>query len=375
MEACAKRAVENDGEKKEGIMRKVLCALAAAALAAGMLAACGGGGGTTTAATTAATTAEATTAAAAAEAGGYGLVPQDLDGDGLITLGFAQVGAESGWRTANTQSYQETFVESNGFKLVFLDANQDADKQKQDVRDLIAQNVEVIDIAPVTDSGWEPILQEAKEAGIPVIISDRQLQVDENLYLTYFGGDMEGEGKTAIKWLEDYIAKEGITEPLRIVHLQGTIGSTAQKGRSKALTDAVAAHDDWEIVAEQTGEFTQAKGQEVMESILQSGEDFNVVYSENDDMTYGAIDAMKAAGIDHKEKIIITFDGNKTAIQMVVDGDIDVEAECNPLLGPQVADLIKRAQAGEQIPKVTYSVEGYYDITNAAEHLPDAFGS
>ncbi|MDR0488983.1 MAG: ABC transporter substrate-binding protein [Propionibacteriaceae bacterium] len=305
---------------------------------------------------------------------GYNLVPADTNGDGLITLGFAQVGAESGWRTANTDSFKSYFVPENGYELVFADANQDADKQKQDVRDLIAQGVEVINLAPVTDSGWVPILEEAKAAGIPLIVSDRQLMVDENLYLTYFGGDMEGEGKTAVKWLKDYIDAGAIADDINIVHLQGTIGSTAQKGRTKALDDAAPGYS-WNIVAQQTGEFTRAKGQEVMESIIQQGLDFNVIYSENDDMTYGAIDALKAAGIDHKEKIIISFDGNKSAVQMVVDGDIDVIAECDPLLGPQIGGLIQDAMAGKKIAKITYSVEGFIDSTNAAEKLLTAFGS
>jgi simple sugar transport system substrate-binding protein len=305
---------------------------------------------------------------------GYNLIPKDTNGDGVITLGFAQVGAESGWRTANTQSYKDYFVKANGFDLVFLDANQDADKQKQDVRDLIAQGVEVIDLAPVTDSGWEPVLQEAKDAGIPVIISDRQLSVSDDLYLTYFGGNMEEEGKTAVAWLEKYIADNNITDPINIVHLQGTIGSTAQKGRTKALDDA-APTKGWNIVFQQTGEFTQAKGQEVMESFLQQGTDFNVIYAENDDMAYGAIDALKAAGKDVASYIIISFDGNKSAVQMVIDGEIDVIAECDPLLGPQVGELITKASKGETIAKVTYSVESYIDKTNAAEKIKVAFGS
>ena len=305
--------------------------------------------------------------------GGYTLVPKDTNGDGVITLGFAQVGAESGWRTANTQSYKDYFIKDNGFGLVFADANQDADKQKQDVRDLISQGVEVIDLAPVTDSGWEPVLQEAKDAGIPMIISDRQLSVSEDLYLTYFGGNMKAEGERAVAWLKDYAAKNNMTD-INIVHLQGTIGSTAQKGRSEALTEGAQANG-WNIAYEQTGEFTQAKGQEVMESFLQQGKDFNVIYSENDDMTYGAIDALKAQGKDVKGYVIISFDGNKSAVQKVIDGEIDVIAECDPLLGPQVGELIKKAAAGEQIAKITYSEEGVIDSTNAAEKIKTAFGS
>ncbi|MDR1710891.1 MAG: ABC transporter substrate-binding protein [Propionibacteriaceae bacterium] len=349
-------------------IKNVAIAVSGIALALS-LAACGGGS-TPTADTT--TPADGGGEAPAAE--GYNLVPKDIDGDGYITLGFAQVGAESGWRTANTQSYKDYFVEANGFKLIFADANQDADKQKQDVRDLITQGAEVIDLAPVTDSGWEPILEEAKAAGIPLIVSDRQLSVSEDLYLTYFGGDMEAEGNRAVEWLTKYMADNSVAEA-KIVHLQGTIGSTAQKGRSKALDDAVAANANWSLVAQQTGEFTQAKGQEVMESILQQNADFNVIYSENDDMTYGAIDALTAAGKKVEDYIIISFDGNKSAVQMVIDGKIDVIAECDPLLGPQVGDLIKKAAAGETIAKITYSVEGVIDSSNAAEKITVAFGS
>jgi len=348
---------------------------ALAGLAAFALTACGGGG-TAAPSSSAPAPAPATTseAAPATSNTGYPLQVKDTNGDGIITVGFAQVGAESGWRTANTQSYKDYFVEANGFKLVFADANNDADKQKQDVRDLIAQKVEVIDIAPVIDSGWDPVLQEALDAGIPVIISDRMVQSPDNMYLTYFGGNMKAEGDRAVAWLKDYIAKNSIKDPINIVHLQGTLGSTAQKGRSQALTDA-APGNSWNIVYEQTGEFTQAKGQEVMESFLQQKKDFNVIYSENDDMTYGAIDAMKAAGIDYKSKIIISFDGNKSAVQMVIDGIIDVIAECNPLLGPQVGDIIKKSMAGEKLDKVMYSDEGVIDASNAADKVKTAFGN
>jgi len=357
-------------------MRNKFAIAALAGLAAFALTACGTSGGTT--APTSSAPAPATSSSEAAPASSapaeYPLQVKDTNGDGIITVGFAQVGAESGWRTANTQSYKDYFVEANGFKLVFADANNDADKQKQDVRDLIAQKVEVIDIAPVIDSGWEPVLQEALDAGIPVIISDRMVSAPDNMYLTYFGGNMKAEGDRAVEWLKNYITAQKITDPINIVHLQGTLGSTAQKGRSQALTDA-APGNKWNIVYEQTGEFTQAKGQEVMESFLQQKKDFNVVYAENDDMAYGAIDAMKAAGIDYKSKIIISFDGNKSAVQMVIDGIIDVIAECNPLLGPQVGDIIMKSKNGEKLDKVMYSVEGVIDSTNAAEKVKTAFGN
>ena len=357
-------------------MKKQIIAASAACLIGLSLTGCSGGGNGGGSGSSSSTPAQSNSSSAATNASsGYDLVPKDTNGDGLITVGFAQVGAESGWRTANTQSYKDYFVDKNGFILKFVDANQDADKQKNDVRDLISQGVEVIDLAPVTDSGWEPILQEAKDAGIPLIVSDRQLNVSDDLYLTYFGGNMQAEGERAIDWLKTYIDKNEIAAPINIVHLQGTIGSTAQKGRSQALSDAVDATEGWNIVYEQTGEFTQSKGQEVMESFLQQNQDFNVIYSENDDMTYGAIDALKAAGKDPSSYIIISFDGNKSAVQMVIDGVIDVIAECDPLLGPQVGDLIKKAETGQTIAKVTYSVEGVIDSSNAVEKLATAFGS
>jgi len=304
----------------------------------------------------------------------YGLQVKDTNGDGLITLGFAQVGAESGWRIANTQSYQDFFVAANGYKLVFISADNDADKQKQDVRDLINQQVEVIDLAPVTDSGWEPILQEAKDAGIPLIVSDRQLMVDDGLYLTYFGGNMLAEGQRVCDWLKQYIADNNMTD-ISIVHLQGTIGSTAQVGRSQALTDALAANPTWNVVYEQTGNFTQADGQTAMEAFLNQNKSFTILYSENDDMTYGAIAAMQAHGLDPKNYVVISFDGNKSAVQMVIDGVINVIGQCNPLLGPQVGQLIQDSMAGKAIPKISYSEEGLITPDNAADQLKVAFGS
>ena len=360
-------------------LKKIGIGIASIALAFAF-AACGGNSATNTTTTSAppppATTAtDTSTDTSTAATDTYGLQVKDTNGDGLITLGFSQVGAESGWRIANTQSYQDFFVPANGYKLVFVSANNDADKQKQDVRDLINnQDVEVIDVAPVTDSGWEPILQEAKDAGIPLIVSDRQLMVDDGLYLTYFGGNMLAEGQRACDWLKQYITDNNMTD-VSIVHLQGTIGSTAQVGRSQALTDALAANSSWNVVYEQTGNFTQTDGQTAMEAFLNQNKPFTILYSENDDMTYGAIDAMKNHGLDPKNYVIISFDGNKSAVQMVIDGIINVIGQCNPLLGPQVGQLIQDSMAGKAIPKVTYSDEVLITPDNAADQLKVAFGS
>jgi len=346
-------------------LKKITVLVAGFALVAG-LAACGGGSGTNP------STSPTDTKAASA------MGAWDKNGDGLITVGFCQTGAESGWRTANTQSFQAYFTEANGFKLVFEDANGDDATQKGQFRDLVQQGVEVIVVQPLTNDGWQQYLQEAKDAGIPVINSDRQLTGMDNLYTFFFGSDMKAEGDRAVEWLAKYITDNKITDPINIVHLQGQMGSTAQVGRSQGL-DAGVAKYGWKVVATQTGAFARDKGQAAMVSILNSikSTDFNVLYSENDDMTYGAIDAMVAKGMDPTKYIIISFDGNKTAMQMVVQGKIKAISQCNPLLGPQVGDLIKRASKGETIPSPQYSQEVLIDINNAQQMLDagQTFGS
>jgi len=301
----------------------------------------------------------------------------DTNGDGIIVVGFAQTGSESGWRTANSQSFRDFFVPANGFDLKFGDANGDDATQKAQVRDFISQGVEVIVIQPLSNDGWEPVLREAKDAGIPVINSDRRLQGLDEYYEFFFGSDMLGEGQRAVAWLEEHVAANNLSnDDIKIIHLQGQMGSDAQAGRTQGLEEGVAANG-WTIVAQQTGEFARDKGQAAMAAILNSvkADDFTVVWGENDDMIYGAIDAMEAKGLDPKDYIIISFDGNLSAVQMVADGIIDAIAECNPLLGQQVGELILRASRGEQIESPQFSVEGVIDITNVEEKLPLAFGS
>jgi len=301
----------------------------------------------------------------------------DKNGDGIIVVGFAQTGSESGWRTANSQSFKDYFVPENGFELKFGDANGDDATQKAQVRDFISQGVEVIVIQPLSNDGWEPVLKEVQEAGIPVINSDRRLQGLDQYYEFFFGSDMRGEGDRAVAWLEGHIAENNLTnDDIKIIHLQGQMGSDAQVGRTEGL-EAGVEKNSWTIVAQQTGEFARDKGQAAMAAILNSvkADDFTVVWGENDDMIYGAIDALEAKGLDPKDYIIVSFDGNLSAVQMVADGIIDAIAECNPLLGEQVGQLILRASKGEKIESPQFSVEGVIDITNVEEKLPLAFGS
>ena len=280
----------------------------------------------------------------------------------LITVGYAQVGAESDWRTANTESFKSTFTEENGYKLIFDDAQQKQENQIKAIRNFIQQEVDYIVLAPVTETGWDTVLQEAKDAGIPVITVDRMVDVsDDSLYESYVGGNFLLEGQKAAEWLKAYADAKGITE-LNIAHIQGTIGASAQIGRTQGLEEAAEKYG-WNIVAQQTGEFTQAKGQEVMESMLKQHDNINVVYCENDNEAFGAIDAIKAAGKTvgpDGDILVISFDTVKAGIEMTLTGDIICNVECNPLHGPRVEGLIQKLEAGETLEKIAYVDEGIF---------------
>ena len=298
---------------------------------------------------------------AATEDGGDSAATEDSGSD-LITVGFAQVGAESDWRMANSESMKETFSEENGYELIFDDAQQKQENQIKAIRNFIQQEVDYIVLAPVTETGWDTVLQEAKDAGIPVITVDRMVDVsDDSLYESYVGGNFLLEGQKAAEWLKAYADAKGITE-LNIAHIQGTIGASAQIGRTQGLEEAAEKYG-WNIVAQQTGEFTQAKGQEVMESMLKQHDNINVVYCENDNEAFGAIDAIKAAGKTvgpDGDILVISFETVKAGIEMTLTGDIICNVECNPLHGPRVEGLIQKLEAGETLEKIAYVDEGIF---------------
>lgn len=291
----------------------------------------------------------------------------------LITVGYAQVGAESDWRTANTESFKSTFTEANGYKLIFDDAQQKQENQIKAIRNFIQQDVDYIVVAPVVETGWETVLKEAKKAGIPVILSDRQMKVsDDSLYLCWVGGNFLKEGQDSVVWLNNYVKKIGKDkEDLNVVLIQGTIGSSAQVGRTQGITEGLAKNPKYHLLAKQTGEFTQAKGQEVMESFLKAYPDIDVVFCENDNEAFGAIDAIKAAGkVPGKDIIIISFDAVHEAFNRMIAGEINCACECNPLHGPRVDEIIKKLQKGEKVDKIQYVNEGVFDLFNAKEMLP-----
>src|SRR5574344_1773684 len=291
----------------------------------------------------------------------------------LITVGYAQVGAESDWRTANTESFKSTFTEANGYKLIFDDAQQKPENQIKAIRNFIQQDVDYIVVAPVVETGWETVLQEAKKAGIPVILSDRQMKLsDDSLYTAWVGGNFLKEGQDSVDWLNKYVKKIGKdNQDLNIVLIQGTIGSSAQVGRTKGITEGLAKNPKYHLLAKQTGEFTQAKGQEVMESFLKAYPNIDVVFCENDNEAFGAIDAVKAAGKKPgKDIIIISFDAVHEAFNRMIAGEINCACECNPLHGPRVAEIIQKLQKGEKVDKIQYVTEGVFDQDNAKEMLP-----
>lgn len=292
----------------------------------------------------------------------------------LITIGFSQVGAESDWRVANTESMKSALSEENGFKLIFADAQQKQENQTKAVRDFISQEVDIIVIAPVTETGWETVLGEAKDAGIPVIIVDRMIDVsDDTLYSCWVGSDFKQEGVDAANWLVEYMDKQGTGDgEHNIVVLQGTIGSSAEIGRTQGFDETIAAHANYKILEEQTGEFTQAKGQEVMEAFLKKYDNIDVVIAQNDNMAFGAIDALKTAGkTPGKDVTIVSFDAVKAAFESMIAGDMNVSVECNPLHGPRVSELAKKLMAGESVEKIQYVDEGVYPAETAEKELPN----
>ncbi|MBQ9031467.1 MAG: ABC transporter substrate-binding protein [Parasporobacterium sp.] len=299
-------------------------------------------------------------------------LPAQPSQEDLIVVGFSQVGAESDWRNANTISMQEALSPQNGYRLILEDAQQKQEKQITSIRNFINQGVDYIVLAPTTETGWDTVLTEARNAQIPVIIVDRMIETeDTSLFTCWVGSDFLKEGTTAVQWMEENLREE----PLKIVHLQGNLGSSAQLGRTRGLEQGLQKHTDWEVVFRAPGDFTQAKGQELMETVLEEGLEFNVIYSENDNMTYGAIEALQSAGIEPgKDVTIISFDASSTALHMLLEGKITYDVECNPLHGPRVQAIIEELEAQKPFSKYTYVEETSFDRSNTTEQLIESRG-
>jgi simple sugar transport system substrate-binding protein len=289
------------------------------------------------------------------------------DDNDLIVVGFSQVGAESDWRVENTESFKSTFTEENGYYLLYSDAQQKQENQIKAIRSFILQDVDYIVFAPIVETGWDAVLEEAKEAGIPVIITDRMVDVeDDSLYTSWVGADFELEGQKAGEWLSSYLEKMSRSdEEINIVTLEGTIGATAQIGRTAGFEKYLRRNRNWNMLAQESADFTQAKGQEVMEEYLKKYPDIDVVVSQNDNMTFGAINAIEAAGktcgIDG-DIIVISFDAVEDAVKLVEEGKINVTVECNPIHGPIVEGIIEQLERGETPEKIIYVEEGLISL-------------
>jgi simple sugar transport system substrate-binding protein len=289
--------------------------------------------------------------------------------DGKLVLGFAQVGAESGWRTANTTSVREA-AKKAGIELKFSDAQQKQENQIKAIRTFIQQKVDVIAFSPVVESGWDTVLKEAKNAGIPVILTDRAVDSrDTSLYRSFLGSDFVKEGTEAGKWLvKEY---EGSSEPVNVVELQGTTGSAPANDRKAGFAAAIKGEPKFKVIASQTGDFTRAKGKEVMQAFLKSHKDIDVLYAHNDDMALGAIQAIEEAGKKPGTDIkVISVDGIKDAFVAMKEKKINVVVECNPLLGDQLMELAKKVAAGEDVPRRVETEEGVFTQDQAEAALP-----
>lgn len=283
-----------------------------------------------------------------------------------LVVGYAQIGAESEWRTANTASIKEE-AERLGVELKFSDAQQKQENQIKAIRSFIAQQVDVIGVSPVVETGWETVFQEAKDAGIPLILVDRRAAVPEDLYVSYLGSDFVEEGRKAGVEMAKLLNNKG-----KIVELVGTVGSAPATDRGIGFREAIKDFPEMEIIATQSGDFTRAKGKEVMEAFLKAhGADITALYAHNDDMAIGAIQAIEEFGLKPGTDIkIVSIDAVRGAFEAMIEGKLNVTVECNPLLGPQFFELALTVVNGGEVAKWIPSQESVYFPDQAAELLP-----
>jgi galactofuranose transport system substrate-binding protein len=286
-------------------------------------------------------------------------------------LGFSQIGAESEWRTANSESIKSAAKES-GIDLKFADAQQKQENQIKALRSFIAQKVDVIAFSPVVETGFETVLREAKAAKIPVILTDRAVSAkDDSLWVTFMGSDFLEEGRKAGRWLTENM--KGKSGDVNIVELQGTVGSAPAIDRKKGFEEIIKGDPKFKIIRSQTGDFTRAKGKEVMEAFLKADAGkINVLYAHNDDMAIGAIQAIEEAGLKPgKDIVIVSVDGVKGAFEAMMAGKLNVTVECSPLLGPQLMKAVKDVVAGKPVPKRIVTQEGIFPMEVAAKEFPN----
>ena len=279
---------------------------------------------------------------------------------------------ESGYRTANVNDLKKTFCEANGYDAAFAYSLKN-DEQITSAQKFIQDGVDYLLLSAADTSGWDTVLKDAQAQGIKVILFDRTIDADPSLYEASIVSDMAKEGQTAVDWL----AGQNLSE-YKIIHLQGAMGSAAQKGRSGALDTKVAAEDNWSIVTQQTAEWSAEKAQQIVQSVIDSGESFNVIYAENDDMANGAVAALDKANISHgvgKDVIIMGFDCNKWALEELLNKNWNYDGQCNPFQSSYIDAIIKKLEAGETITeKVIVMDEKGFDASTITQEDVDNYG-
>ncbi len=283
-----------------------------------------------------------------------------------LVVGYAQLGAESEWRAANTISIKDT-AEQLGVELRFLDAQQKQENQILAIRKFIIQRVDIIGVSPIVETGWEEVFREAKQAGIPIILVDRRAAVPEDLYITYLGSDFLEEGRNAARVMADLVGGKA-----NIVELVGTVGSAPANDRYTGFREILREHPGMVIIDSESGDFTRARGREVMAAFLKEhGEAITAVYSHNDDMALGAIQAIEEYGLRPGVDIkIVSVDAARGAFEAMIAGKINATVECNPLLGPQFFELALKVVNGQEVPKWVPSIETIFFPDDATEILP-----
>ncbi len=300
-------------------------------------------------------------------AGSLGSCARQED-DQRITLGFSQIGSESAWRLANTESIKSAAATSN-IRLLFSDAEQKQENQVAAIRDFIAQKVDVIAFAPVVSTGWDDVLREAKAAGIPVILTDRAVDADPSLYAGFLGSDFVEEGRKAARWVATQFPDA--STPVTIVQLEGTPGSAPASDRKKGFEEIAAQYPSFRIVESRTGDFSREGGKAAMAAILEArGRDIRVLYAHNDDMALGAIQAMEEAGIKPgKDILIVSIDAVRAAFEAMINGKLNATVECNPLMGPQLMTSVTEVVAGRPIAKRIVFDEAVFTADTARQMI------
>jgi galactofuranose transport system substrate-binding protein len=285
-----------------------------------------------------------------------------------IVLGFSQIGSESAWRLANTESIRSAAATSN-IELKFSDANQKQENQIAALRRFIAEKVDVIAFAPVVSTGWEPVLQEAKAAGIPVILTDRAVDADASLYAGFLGSDFVEEGRKAGRWVVSQFRDPA--QPVNIVQLEGTPGSAPANDRKKGFEEIIGQHPNFRIIRSVSGDFARASGEAATVDILASDKNrFQVLYAHNDDMALGAIKALEEAGLrPGKDVLIVSIDAVHAAFEAMIAGKLNATVECNPLMGPQLMTSVTEVVSGRPIPRRLVVDEAVFTAGNARQYI------